>query len=612
MAENRIKIMLVSLVNRNYGDSVIADNTAFLIRKALGSRAEILSYDLRCGDVYRIRFCDAVVFAGGGLIKFRGECFLEYISEIVNEAQEHDIPVYFNSVGVEGYDDNDPTCQALKEVINLPCVKSISVRDDTELLKSSYLTRKQRVHSVIDPAVWCRQTYTDIIPEKSGYVGIGIAREQLFCDYGHSELDGEYMLRFWRELIDKLEAAGYKWRIFTNGLNSDEEFAIRVLRCIGHGDKLPQTMNSRELVRDIASFDAVIAQRMHSSIIAYSLGIPAVGIVWNDKMRFWGEKIGCNDRYILPDELSAERVFTVFENALSGRIKKPSFFLKRGVYTHLKRFVRSVTPRAVHSDKTCDFSLKLTASALGTLEHKFRNTNSLEAFECSHSEGFVNFEADIRSTSDGRAVCINGWSKDSLGKLGIAYKDEHKQGLGYEDFKAQSYYGRYKAADIDELFKKAEKLSAERPITMFLDIGKPPAALAEALIKDINRAYSDNSSERVKTVIRCQRESDVILVREYAPLCGIAYYLAEFKDSADREKKFKTALSVCRKYGIAVLSMKNTAFDEKTAKLCRENKLKAFVMSYSKAEDIMSALKLGAEYVGCHYLTPEYMNRLLK
>ena len=207
MAENRIKIMLVSLVNRNYGDSVIADNTAFLIRKALGSRAEILSYDLRCGDVYRIRFCDAVVFAGGGLIKFRGECFLEYISEIVNEAQEHDIPVYFNSVGVEGYDDNDPTCQALKEVINLPCVKSISVRDDTELLKSSYLTRKQSVHSVIDPAVWCRQTYTDIIPEKTGYVGIGIAREQLFCDYGHSELDGEYMLRFWRELIDKLEAA---------------------------------------------------------------------------------------------------------------------------------------------------------------------------------------------------------------------------------------------------------------------------------------------------------------------------------------------------------------------------------------------------------------------
>ena len=137
MAENRIKIMLVRLVNRNYGDSVIADNTAYMIRKALGEKADILDYDLRCGDVYRVRFCDAVIFAGGGLIKFRGECFLQYISEIINEAQENDIPVYFNSVGVEGYDENDETCQALKEVINQPCVKGISVRDDTALLKSS-------------------------------------------------------------------------------------------------------------------------------------------------------------------------------------------------------------------------------------------------------------------------------------------------------------------------------------------------------------------------------------------------------------------------------------------------------------------------------------------
>ena len=612
MAENRIKIMLVRLVNRNYGDSVIADNTAYMIRKALGEKADILDYDLRCGDVYRVRFCDAVIFAGGGLIKFRGECFLQYISEIINEAQENDIPVYFNSVGVEGYDENDETCLALKEVINQPCVKGISVRDDTALLKSSYLTRKQSVHSVIDPAVWCRQTYPEIIPEKSGYIGIGIARERLFCDYGHEEIDGGFMLRFWKELIGMLESKGYKWKLFTNGLNSDEEFAMKVLQFTGHGEKLPQTMNSRELVRDIASFDGVIAQRMHSNIIAYSLGIPSVGIVWNEKMRFWGERIGYKERYIMPDELSAERVFDAFEKAMNGKTQKPSYFIKRGVYKHLKGFVRSVGQTGERIKKTSEINTKLTAVALGTLEHKFRNTNSLEAFENSFAEGFINFEADIRVTSDGRAVCINGWSKDSLGKLGLAYKDEHKQGLGYDDFKSRSYYGRYKAVDIDELFGEAERVSLEIEITLFLDIGKPPSAMAKVFIDEISKAYSRHSLDKVRTVIRCQRESDVQLVKEYAPECEIAYYLPEPKDEADKGRRFSSALTVCKKYDIDILSMKNTVYDEKTARLCRDNGLKAFVMSYSKTEDIMTALKLGAQYIGCHYLTPDYLNRLLK
>ena len=612
MSVKRKKILLVRLVNRNYGDSVIADNTAFMIRKALGTGAEILDYDLRCGDVYRIRFCDAVVFAGGGLIKFRGECFLEYISEIVREAQAYDIPVYFNSVGVEGYDENDEKCLALKEVINLPCVRGISVRDDTELLKSSYLTGKQKAYPVIDPAVWCGQTYPDIVPAGSGHIGLGVARERLFCDYGHEDIDGEYMLNFWKELVYKLEENGYKWKLFTNGLNSDEEFAERVLDYIGHGEKLPQAMNSRELVCDIASFDGVIAQRMHSGIIAYSFGIPVVGLVWNDKMKFWGERIGCKERYIMPEALNARNAFSAFDAAMKEKHRKPSYFIRRGVYKRLKGFVRSVGVKGERSAKTYNADAKLTAAALGTLEHKFRNTNSLEAFEVSLSEGFTQFEADIRATPDGRAVCINGWSQDSYGKLGLAYSDERKAGLGYDDFKTKTYYGRYRSADIDELFEAFRKAAAHKRLTLFLDIGKPPAALAKTLIEEISAAYERQKPDGVETVIRCQRESDVQLVREYAPQFGAAYYLAEFKNGADREKKFSSALTVCNTYGIDILSMKNTSFDVKTAKLCKDNGLKAFVLSYSKTEDIISAAKLGAEYIGCHYITPEYLGRLMK
>lgn len=48
--------------------------------------------------------------------------------------------------------------------------------------------------------------------------------------------------------------------------------------------------------------------RLHSSIIAYAYGVSFVGLVWNQKQRFFGASIGCPDRFLSIPEFDAERI----------------------------------------------------------------------------------------------------------------------------------------------------------------------------------------------------------------------------------------------------------------------------------------------------------------
>lgn len=50
------------------------------------------------------------------------------------------------------------------------------------------------------------------------------------------------------------------------------------------------------LVKTISRFQSIISFRLHSHIIAASLGIPSVAVVWDDKVRGFFGKIGHPER----------------------------------------------------------------------------------------------------------------------------------------------------------------------------------------------------------------------------------------------------------------------------------------------------------------------------
>ncbi len=485
----KIMILLVQIVNRNLGDTVIADSAAYLIGQVLpwyGRQHYVIQhYDIQSEDYELVRLADMIIFDGGGLIKYRQEHFHQYVPALLACAEECGIPVYFNSVGVEGYDAQDERCLGLAQALNYNCVKGITVRDDMETLRRDYLkTDRIFTAAAVDPAIFTPQVYGIQKDDSSHIIGLGVVRSRIFEDYGIPEVTREFQLELWRGIIQQLEHNGYQWKLFVNGLRADYDFAEEILEYLGRTSQaqqylVPRPIESRELVETIASFEGVIACRMHANIIAYALGVPSVGLVWNDKMVFWGERIGYPERFLSSGQFEPIRVVQCLMESISDGVKLGGSFMKtmkRSLTKPLGQFVKKYGAAAwkkksrAYVPKPMDWSARLAASALGGIHMRYTNMNTPKGLEQAAEHGFRIFEADVRLTKDGQLVCVNGWSNGSYEKLGVNPQD-YADGMDYGTFLKCRMYGNFETMDTARLFERMKR--EEGDWKLILDIGKP-------------------------------------------------------------------------------------------------------------------------------------------
>lgn len=296
---NCINVVLVEYINRNLGDPAIAECAYYLVDEALKNlkinNYFIHEYNMYNRDMLFISKADVIIFAGGGLIKYKREKFFEFIPEILDTAEKNNIPVYFNCVGVEGYDENDDRCMALKKVLNYDCVKGITIRDDYETYIENYREKDLIVGNPLDSVSLACEVYKQSISTKTNTIGLQLARPELYEDYGVYGFSKDEQIVFWKKIIEKIELeTEYDWKLFTNGLHSDYIFCKELLYSLNKNiDKylVKRPTEVRELVSTISSFKAIIATRLHSNIIAYSVDTPSIGLVWNAKMIQWGKAI---------------------------------------------------------------------------------------------------------------------------------------------------------------------------------------------------------------------------------------------------------------------------------------------------------------------------------
>ncbi|MDY5478597.1 MAG: polysaccharide pyruvyl transferase family protein [Enterocloster clostridioformis] len=331
MENKKLNILLAEYINRNLGDTVIAECTKYFVEKALQNEGIqnyiIHDYNMYQEDMEYVKNADVVIFAGGGLIKYRREKFYQYVPDIIRIASENNIPVFINCTGVEGYDERDERCRRLKIAVNDACVKGITVRDDYQTFIKHYLeTEKEWIGQVPDPAAFCSEVYGISGNPNTDKIGLGIARDGLFFDYGHQNITREFLLDFWKQVIFRLEELGYQWEIFNNGLHSDYEFGLDVLEYAGVENKKyfirKRPAEGAELVRIISDYKGIIATRLHTNIIAYSMGCPSIGLVWNDKLAQWGAGIGHPERFVEADRMEALDVVSRLKRAMSEKHKK--------------------------------------------------------------------------------------------------------------------------------------------------------------------------------------------------------------------------------------------------------------------------------------------------
>lgn len=612
-----LKILMVQTANMNLGDTILADNDYYLIKKAVApKKCDILRYSISSRDFTQVKYVDAVVFAGG-IIKCTNENFWLYMPEIIEEANKYNVPVFMSAIGVEKFYPDDERSVALKNALNLSCVKGISVRDDIETLRRDYLTNENiRTYSVYDPAVWCAKTYRKHLKKRrKNYelVGLGITREKLFADYGNEQIDRQFQLDLWKGIIDELDQRNVKWKVFTNGDTYDEIFAKEVLSYVGHGEKVKAPLDGKELVQNISQFTSVIAGRMHSNIVSFALKIPSVGFIWNQKLRFWSEKIGYKERFIECDDLSVNSVIEAWDKArVQGSVLKSEY--KVSVYKALKDFLHTYCKKRETAHEHLCLDEHMVASSLGGIDIRYKSTNSIQAYEYSKKHGYKNFHVDVRLTSDDVLVCVSRWHKETFRIMNHPKKvEENPTALSFDEFSKCKYYNRFDTMSFEQLVEISKNDINRKGYNLIISVGKPKAEDFAKMMTQLSDAIEKYKLNKSTLFLRLEQKRDVDYVRKNKLGIKIIYHAVDKKTSYEDTLEFlKQTLEYCKSKKIKYLYLNHNVYTEDFHKLCSEYDIKCCSSTCVLTDKVINNVKNGAEFVFSQYYDVKYINRLLK
>lgn len=350
------------LSDTNLGDQAIAECTEYLVKSYKSETTEIKHLDLQypsvalkskqgyCSKVLKrisrlfqieedidrrinklkreyiskIQKSSLIILVGGGIIKYKYQDFWLYIAALVGAADELNIPVFVNAAGVEGYDENDPKCQILKKVLKNKNVIGITTRDDIEILRDKFLDgdKERKSDLVADPAVWASEAYEVNRNKDSDIIGIGLIRGNIFRDNEINFTPDELALLY-AKLIVELDKREQKYQLFTNGLNIDTELLDKITSFCNKKITKEEVLvpaSPRELMVIISNFRAVLAARLHANILSYSLDVPSIGLVWNEKLSMFGKQINHQDRFIIRKNFESDYILQILDKAIQEGI----------------------------------------------------------------------------------------------------------------------------------------------------------------------------------------------------------------------------------------------------------------------------------------------------
>ena len=166
-----------------------------------------------------------------------------------------------------------------------------------------FLAQTSSASLSVDPAVCAAEAYGIHTNPKSSTTGLGLSAP-IRVESGNyagskSAFTAKRVKQFWIDLAELLESEHREFVFFTNGQSRrlclcskhccrDVRFkSDEAARALGKSSCQP-----RALVEQVAQCQAIVAHRLHANIIAYSLGIPSVGLIWDNKVEEFGKITG--------------------------------------------------------------------------------------------------------------------------------------------------------------------------------------------------------------------------------------------------------------------------------------------------------------------------------
>lgn len=307
-----------------------------------------------------IASCDMILFGGAPMFNYRYQIFYERTATILDLAEKYHKPVVFSAIGIESYDEQDERCQRLKSALHQRCVKQITTRDGLEELKQYSANQTIPLGKVADPAVFSSSVFRKWRTKKEAQeqhrterkIGLFVLRGGGFKDNGY-DLSREDAKKLWVSLVQELKERGLRYELLTSGHFGDEAFLDALIRdCNIPASHCVFNMNTPEqLIEKIASYDAILSTRLHPSIISYSLGVPALSLIWNNKVERFYENIGYPDRAIPVTQFNPGEVADRLQEIIQLGVKRdPEYMIS--VYESLFEGVRQCLSDLT-SQETC-------------------------------------------------------------------------------------------------------------------------------------------------------------------------------------------------------------------------------------------------------------------
>lgn len=280
----------------------------------------------------RIASVDAVVIGGGNLFQDDDLNFPLKIASVLDCVHRENRPIAVFAVGASAH----WSARAVELFGGLIANRlvHISVRDHAA--RQNWLKHFGEARDVMvcpDPGLLARDLPMVRFRSQSPgppLVGIGVTHPVILrrhCDRHPKEIPLASVEDYCR-LAHWLADRGYRIMLFTNGADEDERFLAHVAKSLWRDSRMtaetlsvaPAPKRPDELIGVLRHTDAVIAHRLHASIVSYSLGIPHLGLGWDSKVENFCRAVGREAFFLCGADISAERIGTGLINAMKEGI----------------------------------------------------------------------------------------------------------------------------------------------------------------------------------------------------------------------------------------------------------------------------------------------------
>lgn len=293
-----------------------------------------LNYDTKFGFPNQeiLKSPGLLVVGGGQLLRDVNLNFPIKVNTAVSLARRAGLKIAFEACGVTEYWSIFGR-RLFSEVICNQDVVSISTRDENSRQNliahlSNRLSSEPR--TTVDPAVWAAETYDIQADRTDDLIGLGVASPAVLRKQSKNphHFRDELVSSFWINLTQRLCQQGHRVALFTNGDKEDHAYLKQIkteLAAFKNEASLQICQRPRtpaELVHQIAQFRVFAAHRLHANIIGFALGIPTVGLVWDDKVRQFGRQTKRGEWFVESDRIEADLVEKLLSEAINSQIDK--------------------------------------------------------------------------------------------------------------------------------------------------------------------------------------------------------------------------------------------------------------------------------------------------